>query len=166
MAAGSTFSPIATTTLGSAQASITFSSISGSYTDIILEVVGNVSANGYTKLYFNGVTTATYSATQLYGDGTNAGSSRQTTGSGLGYIQFNYLYTASNQGQARIQIPSYANTNFYKTCLIREDDASYNTISRSGLWQSNSAITSVTVERATGNWNTGTTATIYGIAAA
>ena len=166
MAAGSTYTPIATTTLGSAASSVTFSSIAGTYTDLILEIVGNVSASAYTKLYFNGITTATYSATQLYGDGSSAGSARQATGSGLGYIQFNYLYTASSQGQARIQIQNYSNSTTYKNCIIREDDASYNTIARVGLWQSTAAITSVTVERVSGNWNIGTTATLYGIAAA
>ena len=162
----STYTPINTYTLGSAQTAITFNSIPNTYTDLILEVVGNVSANAYTKLYFNGVNTSTYSATQLYGDGSSAGSSRQTTGSGLGYIQFNYLYTTSNQGQARIQIQNYANTSTYKTCLIREDDAAYNAIARVGLWQSTSAISSVTVERVSGNWSIGTTATLYGIQAA
>ena len=36
MAAGATYEPIATNTLGSAAASVTFSGISGSYTDLIL----------------------------------------------------------------------------------------------------------------------------------
>lgn len=152
-------------TVGTATPTITFTSIPQGYTDLVLEVVGNVSANAYTKLYFNGVTTATYSATQLYGDGSSAGSSRQTTGSGLGYIQFNYLYTASNQGSARINIQNYSNSTTYKTCIIREDDAAYNAIARVGLWQSTNAITSVTVERVSGNWSTGTTASLYGIAA-
>ena len=40
MAAGSTYTPIATTTLGSAQADVTFSSISGSYTDLVLIIGG------------------------------------------------------------------------------------------------------------------------------
>ena len=36
MAAGSTYTPLATNTLSSSSASITFSSISGSYTDLVL----------------------------------------------------------------------------------------------------------------------------------
>jgi hypothetical protein len=39
-----TYEPIATTTLSSAQSSVTFSSISGSYTDLVL--VSNVSGSG------------------------------------------------------------------------------------------------------------------------
>jgi len=35
MAAGKTYEPIATTTLSSSAATITFSSISGSYTDLV-----------------------------------------------------------------------------------------------------------------------------------
>ena len=36
-----TYEPIATNTLGSAAASVTFSSISGTYTDLVVVVSGN-----------------------------------------------------------------------------------------------------------------------------
>ena len=166
MAAGSTYTPIATTTLGSAQAAITFSSIAGTYTDLRVVLAGNVSANGYTKLTYNGVTTNTYSNTNLYGTGSAAGSNRQVTGDGKGYIQCHYVYTGSSYPVLKIDIMNYANTTTYKTCLIREDDATYELTAKAGLWQSTSAITEVKLERVSGNWNTGTVATLYGIAAA
>ena len=43
MAAGNTYTPIATTTLGSAASSYTFSSIPGTYTDLVLVVSGKYS---------------------------------------------------------------------------------------------------------------------------
>ena len=165
MAAGSTYTPIATTTLGSAQTTVTFNSFSG-YTDLVLVTTANVSANGYTKLYFNGATTNTYSATNFYGTGSVAGSARATTGSGLGFIQCHYLFTGSNQAVLKINLQNYSNSTTFKSVLIREDDATYEVTTKAGLWQSTSAITSLTLERVSGNWNSGSIFSIYGILAA
>ena len=49
-----TYEPIATTTLGSAAASITFSSIAGTYTDLRLVMVGTTSASDWAFVRFNG----------------------------------------------------------------------------------------------------------------
>ena len=50
-----TYTPIATTTLGSAQSSYTFSSISSAYTDLILIYNGTVTATGKdVRFYYNG----------------------------------------------------------------------------------------------------------------
>jgi hypothetical protein len=159
----STNTPIATQTLSSAAASVTFSSIPQGYTDLVLVTTANVSATGYSKLYFNNVTTSTYSATNLYGTGSVAGSARQTTGSGLGYIQCHYLFTGSNQAILQINLQNYSNSTTFKTCLIKESDATYELTAKAGLWQSTNAITSLTLERVTGNWSSGSTFSIYGI---
>ena len=166
MAAGPTYSPIEAKTLGTATSTVTFSSISGSYTDLVLVATANVSASGYSKLYFNGVTTTTYSATHLYGTGTVIGTARQTTGDGLGYIQCYYIFTGSNQAMLEINLQNYSNTTTNKTFLIKESDATYEIQAKAGLWQSTNAITSITLERVTGNWSVGSTFTLYGILAA
>jgi hypothetical protein len=70
-----TYEPIATTTLGSAAATVTFSSISGAYTDLI--VVANLAQSaGSNSLRFrlNGDTGSNYSATILRGYGSTANS--------------------------------------------------------------------------------------------
>jgi hypothetical protein len=46
-----TYEPIATTTLGTAAASVTFSSISGAYTDLVLVCNGNKSSCTQLSLY-------------------------------------------------------------------------------------------------------------------
>ncbi len=64
MAAGLTYEPIATTTLSSAQQTITFSSISASYTDLVLIAsrrysnVGTGAENTFIR--FNNDSTAIY----------------------------------------------------------------------------------------------------------
>ena len=75
----STYEPIATTTLGSAASSYTFTGISGSYTDLIL--VSALGTDNPCSINLNmgsgSVDTSTnFSWTYLRGDGTAAGSSR------------------------------------------------------------------------------------------
>ena len=74
-----TYEPIATTTLASAQSSITFNSFSG-YTDLVL-VSNWASANStaFLNIQFNGDTGNNYSETEIRGDGTSASSARTTS---------------------------------------------------------------------------------------
>jgi hypothetical protein len=160
MAAGSTYTPIATATGTGSSGTITFSSISGSYTDLILIISGTASGNSDLRLTFNGATTG-FSDTNLYGTGTTAGSQRRSNNSRIQDILF---YTT--ESNAIIQIMNYANTTTYKTVLSRSNVASADVSATVGLWQSTSAITSLTLVAGTSNFNTGSTFTLYGIAAA
>jgi len=79
MAAGVTYTPIATTTLGSAQSSVTFNSFSG-YTDLVcVYSTYSTVAVADIVIQFNGDTGSNYSATLLFGDGSSAGSYQQTS---------------------------------------------------------------------------------------
>ena len=79
MAAGSTYTPIATQTLSSGQSSITFSSISSAYTDLVLIAAIKGTSTIYRQLTVNGDNGSNYSMTDLFGDGSSAGSGRQTS---------------------------------------------------------------------------------------
>jgi hypothetical protein len=59
MAAGNTYTPIVTNTLSSATSSVTFSSISGSYTDLVLVIAYKAATTNYPtlRLSFNGSAT-------------------------------------------------------------------------------------------------------------
>jgi len=65
----STYTPIATQTLGSATGTVTFTSISGSYTDLVLVITGNTNNPTNPVLQFNGDTTTNYSHTYISGTG-------------------------------------------------------------------------------------------------
>jgi hypothetical protein len=160
-----TYEPIATTTLSSAASSITFNSISGSYTDLrLIIVLLNSSNNQDGKLTFNNDTATNYSGTHLYGDGTSAGSYRETS---VAYIPIFSLsnIVSSGASMAQIDIFSYAGgTN--KTVLIQtsNDKNGSGSVARSvGLWRSTSAITRLDLALTAGTYNSGTTATLYGI---
>jgi hypothetical protein len=164
-----TYEPISTTTLGSAAANITFSSIPGTYTDLrlVLVATGDVSAAGQAVLTrFNSDTGSNYSITRLSGNGTSATSARFTNITSI-YTSFDGLSTTVPTLQI-IDIFSYAgSTN--KTCLISNNEdknGSGYAEARVGLWRSTSAITTVAVIANSGNFASGTTATLYGIKAA
>jgi len=90
----STYTPIATTTLGSAASSVTFSSISGAYTDLVLVGAGTLASNLYLNVKFNNDTGSNYSRTELYGDGSSAASYRESNQSTQNFA--NWDTTGSN----------------------------------------------------------------------
>jgi hypothetical protein len=162
-----TYEPIATTTLGSASSTITFSSIPSSYTDLRISFVARASANYIRfRLRFNGDTGNNYDFMYLVGTRSNAVAS---ISSGLPYIQADLDGTIIAQPSFYLlDIFSYLGSN-KKTCLIssNEDKDSTGRVSVIGsLWNSTSAITSITIYSDTSTFATGTIATLYGIKAA
>ena len=169
----STYTPIATTTLGSAQTSYTFSSISGTYTDLILVANGYATIDdGYApKLVFNSDTGTNYSRTVLSGTGSAASSGRNSNQS---YIlcgnQQGWSTSSSNPAIVVAHIMNYSNSTTYKSVLIRNGAANGTypgTEANAGLWRSTAAITSVQISAgASAQFATGSTFTLYGIKAA
>jgi hypothetical protein len=161
-----TYEPIATTTLGSAAASITFSAIPSTYTDLRL-VLNYLCDGGVPQMYCNGVTTGTlWSSTRLRGNGSTASSDRDTS------IDLLDFYESGSNSSTRVRFWSidffsYAgSTN--KTMLIsqsQDNNGSGDTFSNVALYRSTSAISSITFTLANygANFTTGTTATLYGI---
>jgi hypothetical protein len=173
MAAGPTYEPIATTTLGSAQSSVTFNSFSG-YTDLRLVINAGTSALGFLYIQFNGDTGTNYSATYLYGSGSTASSGRSTSTNNA-QLTGETGFSTSLIGNATIDFMNYSNTTTYKTLIARQNDTDTSTgYSGTGaavaLWRNTAAITSMTIKAISGgtdkNWITGSTFTLYGISAA
>lgn len=165
MAAGATYEPIATTTLGSAASSITFNSIPSTYTDLRIVFVGTGSTNDDFKLRYNGDTGTNYSRTDLYGNGTTASSARAVNGADIRIGASDGL--DGNIALATIDIFSYKDST-YKTCLItysHDKNGSGYVYRTVGLWSNTAAITTITLSQGA-NFATGTTATLYGIKAA
>jgi len=163
MAAGMTYFPIATTTLGTSTATVTFSTISGSYTDLVLVIsVINAASNDDLYLEFNADTGSNYSKTQLFGNGSTAGSnqnSNATTYNGAGF--FGTTISSSIN-----QIMNYSNSTTFKTILTRANNSAGNVGVNIGLWRDTNAITSIKVGFGATNMAADTTLTLYGIAAA
>lgn len=158
-----TYTPIATTTLGSSASSITFSSIASTYTDLVVILNGNSvsGSTGSIGLQYNSDSGSNYSYTRLLGSGTAASSARGSNTT-MTYIGD----SGSDRAAFIVSIQNYANTTTYKTHLSRSNSENY-VSAYVGLWRSTAAINSVTLNAASGqSWATGTTATLYGIQAA
>jgi hypothetical protein len=155
---------IATTTLGSASATITFSSIPATYTDLRIVQVLTGTTNAYSKLRFNGDTASNYSSTNIRADGSSASSQWETNDNGI-RINGNYPVT-SVPSLNTVDVFSYAgSTN--KTVLNRalnDQNGAGGLVTTVGLWRNTAAITSITIYEFTGDtFAAGTTATLYGI---
>lgn len=170
MAAGSTYTPIATNTLTSATASVTFSSISGAYTDLVLICnLKHTSTNASIYIRFNSDSGTNYSQTNLYGDGSSAGSARSAN-QNKAVVSW---YVSPNTALEMVtvtQIMNYSNATTYKTILSRGNRASASnspgTEASVSLWRNTAAITSLVALPDSGNFDTGSTFSLYGIASA
>jgi hypothetical protein len=170
MPAGTTYEPIATTTLASDQLSVTFSSISSSYTDLVL-VCGSFGMNAggsAGRLRFNGDTGSNYSSTWLYGTGSAYGSGRDSNQTSMRVIGANQGPGTSNNDNYIFHIMGYSRTNINKSVVVRGNAPAGETYLITGLWRSTSAINSITIisYNGTDQFKTGSTFTLYGIAAA
>jgi len=158
-----TFEPLATTTLGSATNTVTFSSISGSYTDLVLVADGLGSgATIYPFIRFNSDTGTNYSRTYVRGDGSSASSGRDTTTATLTLTN----WPTTQQNNIIIHINNYSNSTTYKTTLTRSNTPSEGVEANVGLWRNTAAITSVTLGVTSNNFASGSTFTLYGILSA
>ena len=163
MAAGSTYTPIATTTLGSATNSYTFSSIPSTYTDLVIVWNGATATSNNVSLQFNSDTANNYSVTRMRGTGTAAESSRW---SNIG-LMFGPNPDTTGTSTVIWQIMNYSNSTTYKTAIAKGGGAGGEVGAYVGLWRNTAAITSTTVLiGGSVNMNVGTTLTLYGIQAA
>jgi hypothetical protein len=163
----STYEPIATTTLGSAASTITFSSIPSTYTDLRLVVVCTaVSVNQDSIIRFNSDTGTNYSYTIITGNGSAVTNSRGSNSDSI--------YFAS--GSVSITLPTFYGVDIFsyagstnKTILVSTsmDKNGSGEASRTvGLWRNTAAITRIDFILSTANYAAGTTATLWGIKAA
>jgi len=156
-----TYTPLQTVTLTSDSASVTFSSIDQTYTDLV--VVGNTinaSSDGALTVQFNGDTGTNYSETFLYGTGSStAATSRNTSASTILIGR-----TGTSQSSSFFHINNYSNSTVYKTAIGRGDNPGAITFSSIGLWRSTAAITSIKIaNEVPASFTAGSTFSLYGI---
>lgn len=160
----STYTPIATTTLSSTSATVTFSSISGSYTDLIIVASGTISSGSYFSLRFNGDTGTNYSNTEMEQFSTSSvGSARNTNANFLPNGSFQ-----TGQSNTITHIQNYSNTTTYKMAITLSGYVTSGIKMSAGTWRNTAAITSIEIANGYGAsaYSIGTTFTLYGIKAA
>jgi hypothetical protein len=171
----SAYFPIATTTVASTAASITFNSIPQTYTHLQIRGFGrtNRAATGgdYAIAVINSDTTAAnYVLHQLLGNGVSTSSSAfPATFAGVFLSRWGAASDAAGIfGASIIDILDYTNTNKYKTFRalggLNTNTASSQITLESNLWMNTSAITSITINPGAGTtWSQYTSFTLYGI---
>ena len=161
-----TYDKIATSTLGSAASTVTFSSISSAYTDLVLVAYMKPISGGNNNalLRFNNDSGSNYSATYLAGDGSAASSTRGTNDTGL-FVSYGNA-NGSNEPIFKFNIQNYSNSTTFKTTLNRNDAAGGWTSAIVGLWRNTAAITRLDIVTTSTNIEVGSTFTLYGIKAA
>jgi hypothetical protein len=172
------FYQIATTTLGSATSTVTFSSIPADYTHLQIRASYQTSRGTYPldKIFirFNSDTASNYSSHNLKGDGASASSGAENT---TQIVDADSSSTTAASGglvfgALIMDILDYANTNKYKTTRALSGFDTNGTVSGyggraaliSGNWRSTSAITSITftVDNAA-NYSANSKFSLYGI---
>lgn len=157
-----TYTPIATQTLGSPNATVTFSSIPNTYTDLRLIIVGGFATTSAIRMRFNSDSASNYSYTRILGNGTAATSDRTNSDNAIdaGYI------TTDVFNNSIIDIMSYSNTSVFKQCLNRWNTTTF-AVAAAALYRSTAAISTITLTSgATANWVAGSTFTLYGVKSA
>lgn len=162
MAAGNTFTPIAT--YSPTGNTITFSSFSSGYTDLFISIQGTLSATDDVYMRFNSLT-SNNSQTTMAASGTSAVSNRTSNEYVINLT--NYVVAGTNSFSIQVNIFNYSSTSVYKTSLIRSGNVSNATEATAGMMRSTDAITSITIYTAASeSFTSGSKITLYGIQAA
>jgi hypothetical protein len=154
-------------TLGTAAASIEFTSIPQDGTDLVVLISGrstNAARDDLTRISLNG-SSSNFTSRFLYGDGT---SPLSTTETNYANQVSGATSTANTFGNGSIYIPNYTSTNAksYSADSVSENNATFAIQSLiAGLWNPspNVAITSLSIAAGNGNLVAGSTISLYKI---
>jgi hypothetical protein len=161
-----TYTPLATQTLVSAAATVTFSTIPATYRDLVLVLAGAASTNVTLKARFNGDTGSNYTTVDAFGTGSAAQSGTSGTIGEINLTQNGAFGTTISTFIT--QIMDYSATDKHKTVLTRNNIL---TSSFPGVgmlahrYASTAALTSILIFPSSGNFAIGSTFALYGIVA-
>lgn len=163
-----TMTLVSTTTLATATASITFSAIPQTATDLILLLSGRSTASvvvAGSLFTLNGSNAAEYAGKFLYGNGSAAASetSGTTVISGASNIP-GANATANTFGSLSMIIANYtlasAKSISFEAVSENNGTVAYQSINAAS-WNSSSAVTSISITTGGGNYAAGSTASLY-----
>jgi len=168
--ANETYTLIQKTTLNASAASITFSSIPQTFTDLVIKVsarTDEAAANwSQSNITFNSSSTS-YTNRYLLGTGSAASSGSAGTAYVYGGRGTGAGATASTFGNSEVYIPNYTSANYksVSTDEVTENNATAGlAFMNAGLWSNTAAITSLTITAQGCNFVQYTEATLYGVA--
>jgi hypothetical protein len=172
--ASGSFESIATIVAAGSESSVTFSSIPSTFQHLQIRVLAKDNDSGfagveYGAIWFNGDLTSNKRWHTLLGDGnavfaSASGAATSRISNCFAVVQGN---SPNNFGVSTIDIHDYASTTKNKTVRSFAGAMSSSSDGKvrisSGLWNTTSAITSITLERAVTTFTAGSTFSLYGI---
>jgi hypothetical protein len=162
----SAYVPLANLTIGSAQATITFSSISQSYRDLVLIVQGQ-QTTGSSQPYgrINGSANI-YSHVNMFGNGTSTGSASTSSAGDILYTGNQSTLRPDGSMSMVVNFIDYSATNKHKIILSRAGSAingqTVLTIIRA---ETTAAVSSFTISAGASGFIAGSTFALYGVSA-
>lgn len=155
---------MANITLGSSAASVTFSSISQAYRDLVLVIQATTSSSDNSIIRFNSDSGANYNLVTMYGNGSTT-SSQNASNQTSGYMAWHGATSSTTASMDIINIMDYSATDKHKSFLVRDDQPANGTQALAQRWASTSAITTILVKPNSATWSAGSTFALYGVAA-
>ena len=159
-----TYKALATTTLSTSTASVTFSSIPATYRDLVVVVTALGSTTLEGRIRVNGDTGSNYTFVRMSGNGSAATSASPASGSS-GFLSVIADATTTDPLTMIVNIMDYSATDKHKTIISRASAAGTGAEAFANRWANTSAITSVQILTSTGNWASGATFNLFGIEA-
>lgn len=170
-----TYTLISSNVLSSSAASVTFSAIPSTYTDLVIKASIRENAGGIypntTNVQFNGSSASNYSRTNLYAESTTGGISNRNSNQTV--IRFSNTVNGSGStsntfSNVEIYIPSYTATQNKPigSSAVTEANTANNlewaVTTTAALWTDTSAITSINLA-CSASFATGSSFYLYGI---
>ena len=168
-----TYTLISSNVLSSATATVTFSSIPATYTDLVLRcsIRRAATSNQSTdlKITFNADTATNYSKTSISGDGATASSARQSNTSAQFFLDLSAgsASTANTFSSFEMYFPNYTSTSNRPLSGFGVNENNTTTaymVAQAGLYRGTSAISSIEITQpSTGSFDTNSSFYLYGI---
>lgn len=162
-----TYELIETTTLASSASSVSFTSITQAYRDLVLVI--NAENSDFelsnNKIQFNSDSGSNY--TVLTATGSGSGTSSRTVSTTFIYADLDVRFAKDEPTMVIFQVMDYSATDKHKTVLSRANVDSRGAGMYAGRWADTSAITSITatIQANAGGYSAGSTFSLYGISA-
>lgn len=158
-----TYDLLASNVLSSGASNIEFTSIPSTYRDLVIVMTVTADSASFGRMRFNNDSGSNYNLVFARGDGANLQSvaisddneHRLSIGSG---------YSSTEPSSHIIQIMDYSTTDKHKTHLLRWNLASAQVVMIAGRWANTSAITEIDIYPTSGNFTSGSSFYLYGIA--
>jgi hypothetical protein len=152
-----TYTPVATVTLASSAATVTFSNIPATYRDLILVV--SATGGNYSYFTINGLSTSIYNRVRMQGNGTS-------TFTSTGNATVGFMADLTTQRTAEVHhFIDYSATDKHKSILSRNNTPDVNTVAQAHRVATTNAITSISIAAEASTFGISSTFNLYGVIA-